>query len=386
MTHLFVLGASDPEMSAIETLLTQCGVPFVYAMICGRRVSAGEAYSYARTYIDYDTKAAVVREGGTFHFVECDIEIDPEDVDKVAVCRYDHHRPGDPGFGHGPEEFLSASSIGQVISGLAKLGLLHLSPQFLAASYCGDNDLELTCGAFGAVTRYTQCPAPNTPYMAWWVGAGAVGGRSLGWQIPQELVLIAAADHCLAHAYAGRCPGVASDALMHHRTVQRARFTERSFYDIMADIEAARVALLAAPELVLSSHQCRNVVVRDMRGMYTVTTTLVAPFCEGATVDSAGVGDAVYVVAGPRDEGCWDEGGHVTVVSRGVHELPEAGTRYGIAYIADGLPLPDGRIKTVCSGPAEVIEAFLRWAPSNGLVDCYGDPARGFAGGYHAST
>jgi hypothetical protein len=72
---------------------------------------------------------------------------------------------------------------------------------------------------------------------------------------------------------------------------------------------------------------------------------------------------------------------------RGVHVpgLPDAGTRYGIPYIADGLPGSDGRIKIVCSGDAEVIRAFLDWAKPQGLVDCYGDPERGFAGGYHAA-
>jgi hypothetical protein len=70
---------------------------------------------------------------------------------------------------------------------------------------------------------------------------------------------------------------------------------------------------------------------------------------------------------------------------RGQHvaELPEAGTRYGIAYIAEGLPDGSGRIKVVCSGTKEVVTAFLtHWADRNDLYDCYGDPERGFAGGY----
>src|SRR5690606_18273210 len=70
---------------------------------------------------------------------------------------------------------------------------------------------------------------------------------------------------------------------------------------------------------------------------------------------------------------------------RGVHvpELPEASAREGICFVADGLPR-DGRIKVVCqSGTPEQIQTFMEvWAPANGLTDVYGDPARGFAGGY----
>jgi hypothetical protein len=64
---------------------------------------------------------------------------------------------------------------------------------------------------------------------------------------------------------------------------------------------------------------------------------------------------------------------------RPVGDLTEA--REG--YIADGLPGPDGRRHVVASGSRLQIRAFLRsWAPAQGLTDLYGDPERGFAGGY----
>lgn len=64
-------------------------------------------------------------------------------------------------------------------------------------------------------------------------------------------------------------------------------------------------------------------------------------------------------------------------------ELSEAATRLGVSYIAGPLASPDGRRKITCSGSAEQVRAFLEvWAPGHGLVDLYGDPARGFAGGY----
>ena len=71
---------------------------------------------------------------------------------------------------------------------------------------------------------------------------------------------------------------------------------------------------------------------------------------------------------------------------RGEHvpELPEAAVREGMAYLAT-VTDRDGRRKVVLGGhaDAETVRAFLeRWAPHEGLVDLYGDPARGFAGGY----
>lgn len=48
-------------------------------------------------------------------------------------------------------------------------------------------------------------------------------------------------------------------------------------------------------------------------------------------------------------------------------------------------PDRDGRRKVVLGGHTtpETVRAFMaEWAPAQGLVDIYGDPARGFAGGY----
>src|SRR5690606_41558073 len=62
-------------------------------------------------------------------------------------------------------------------------------------------------------------------------------------------------------------------------------------------------------------------------------------------------------------------------------------SREGACFIADGLPDPDGRIKIVCqNGTPEQIEAFREWAEHRGLVDFYGDPARGIAGAYEITA
>src|SRR5690606_24913959 len=67
--------------------------------------------------------------------------------------------------------------------------------------------------------------------------------------IPSPLILAAAADHCLAAAYAGECPGVDPDALMVWRAETRAAFQGRSPDDILADVERARQALREAPRI-----------------------------------------------------------------------------------------------------------------------------------------
>jgi len=67
-----------------------------------------------------------------------------------------------------------------------------------------------------------------------------------------------------------------------------------------------------------------------------------------------------------------------------IPELPEAAMLEGVAYITLVIDR-DGRQKIVLGGytTPEIVQAFmLEWAPKQGLVGIYGDPARGFAGGY----
>jgi hypothetical protein len=150
-------------------------------------------------------------------------------------------------------------------------------------------------------------------------------------ELADEILLAAAADHCLAAAYRGECPGVDPDRLMRWRAESRAKFQGRPVEAVLADVERAREALRAAPEIDLTP----SITARDMRGQK-------------------------------------------------IQELPEASAREGLCFIADGLPGRDGLVKVVCqSGTPEQIRAFMEaWGPAEGLQDIYGDPARGFAGGY----
>lgn len=220
----------------------------------------------------YRCPVPAVPDGATVYAVEC-IDVLPE-----GWVRIDHHRPGDPGYGCPPSIFFSASSIGQVIAELDLLGVASILP---AADII-------------------------------------------------EAIFAAAADHCLAAAYRGECPGVDPDALMHWRVETRAAFQERPSSEILADIQRACVVLREAPTIDIG-----GCAVRDLR-------------------------------------------------DRVVPELPEAAVREKVAYLSL-VTDRDGRTKVVLGGHTTptTVRAFLDdWAPAHGLVDTYGDPARGFAGGY----
>ena len=327
-SRLWILGSPDPEMVAIESLLRECGETVAYAVDGrGERARGADAYrahcEAARGYT------------GTVYTVECAVDVLDADVSgsvdcDCAVIRIDHHSPGDPGYGRPPAKFLAASSLGQVIAELARLGKLEeweaVGGGDDGFSYLGEEDIDMA--------------GLDSP--AWVVGGYDDSCQAcVSYVVPHDLVLTAAADHCLSAAYRGECPGVDPDELMRWRAESRAKFQGRSVDELLADIERARVVLEGSYSVLLEGCQytphptdVAGIHARDMRGQH-------------------------------------------------VPELPESGTRYGIAYIADGLPDRDGRKKVVCSGPTEVVRAFIEhWAPANGLVDMYGDPARGLAAGY----
>jgi len=291
LPRVWALGAPDPEMERIDSLLRREGENVVYATADGRRVHAGNAY-----------RADDIDRASTVYWVECA----PPAPAKNHVF-FDHHRPGDRGYGRSPRDFFPASSLGQVVLYLARRGRL---PRVW------DRD-HTPLGQYDpGDVRYAEG--------RWVVGAGA------RWVIiPSDLVISAAADHCLRAAYAGLCPGVEPAQLAEFRLAVRAQHRGRSESSLRADIDAA-IDRLGRADCIWFSDRA---VVRDMRGPL-------------------------------------------------VPELPEAAAQNLMDYIAGPIDCPDGRQKIVVSGRAATIEEFFRWAPPNGLIDTYGDPARGFAGGY----
>lgn len=338
--RIFVVGSEDPEMRLICSILHHKGERVAYACIeestpdgsklSYRRVSPNEAHC-AHAVCWWMSDAKVYRPIDTIDtcmvWVECRVpdQLRPEELVDFLV---DHHSKGDPVLGRRPSEYWIASSLGQVCE------LLSLGIEF-ATREDGQVDARWvrTPGCRGHSGKHGL---PISAFEQDWQLMKAVR--------PEDALLVAAADHCLIHAYAGRCPGVDPEALARFRAKSRAAFQRRSVEDVLRDVEAANIELRAAPRIDIGrpvafsgkfSGPGQQAIVRDMR----------------------------------RD--------------RPVPELPEAAARLGESYLSGPLIGPDGRRKYTVSGPTSVVRQFLTyWAPRMGLVDTYSDPERGLAGGY----
>lgn len=152
----------------------------------------------------------------------------------------------------------------------------------------------------------------------------------LGLEPTQRQRVIAAADHCLTAAYKGLCPGVTPDELRAFREETRSRARNVSREELARQIEEAMKALTCAPRIRLAD-------------------TDVAWFEEMDTAPA---------------------------------EVSEASARMGMPYVYLSRQ-DDGRVKAgIRSAPADVVRV---WLDHCGLSSTYGDPQRGFAGGYFAS-
>jgi hypothetical protein len=141
----------------------------------------------------------------------------------------------------------------------------------------------------------------------------------------QAQLIIAAADHCLTAAYQGRCPGVSPLDLAAWRIKSRCMARGLSEEELTRQIGEASAILQTAPTVVLAQ-------------------TKVA-FLEEPPL-----------------------------------EVSEASARMAMPYIyvrrQDAKRIKSG----IRSAPPEVVQA---WMDKCGLQNMYGDPQRGFAGGYH---
>jgi len=310
--RLWILGADDPEMQRIEELLRSRGEDIAYARADGgRRIYPSEAYSLPT--IDL---GAWGERPSEIIFVECAAQVidtslwhGMSDEHDVPIVYIDHHRPGDPGHGMPPEDFMSASSVGQVYA-----HLLAPPSRVVAgtrARFRHEHEDGWSVYADIYIDARDDDDAPRVTVRV---------------RIPHATVLAAAADHCLAAAYAGQCPGVDPDELREWRVLTRAEYQHRAVEALQADIDAAMDVLRQSPQMADG--------VFDLRG-------------------------------------------------RGrVPELPEAACILGVGYLAE-VEEQSGRHKIVVGGaaPADFIGAFLRGEIAE-VIDTYGDPARGFAGGY----
>jgi len=323
----------DPEAAAIAALLRKPRIP------------DGSGGDVAESW-DAATVQSIRHSGGSIYAIEREDwpawAAGPETDCAAAVVRIDHHAPGDPGYGRPPDEFLPASSIGQVVSDLARS--TTVAAGWEPHGYAPDEYApELAYPSPGEIRLIDPGWAVHSP--------------AIGWRlVPREIVMVAAADHCLGAAYRGECPGVDPEALMRWRVASRAAHQGRSVDAVLADIAAARVRLRAAPHIPLQSP----------------STGPIAGICDG------------YCGEGPHEH---PDAAFFVADLRGaeIPELPEAACREGIAFLATPRPTErDPRRKVVLQcATAEQLAAWPTWAAANGITDLYGgDPMRGFAGGY----
>lgn len=248
--YFFVLGAPDHEMQEIARVCRERGLAHGHALIEGRIVHSHQAY-------DATGVRGVIPSGYHIVFVECAVMgLYPDVV-------IDHHKPGDPGYGKTPEQYLEGSSLGQF--------------------------LEL-----------------------------------VGMEPTQRQRVIAAADHCLTAAYAERCPGVTREELQAFRQETRSMARRIPEHELLRQVNEAVSVLMQAPKIMLAGHS-------------------------------------------------------VAWIEEPPAEVSEASARLGLPY-AYVRQENDGRIKAgIRSAPAPVVE---EWMDKCGLQSLYGDPQRGFAGGY----
>ena len=263
-----ILGAGDPEMSAIAAACDKLGIRTLQAATAdGVACRPGNAYT-ADGFVEggIQTDDYVIS-------VECVV------VGLTPNFCADHHNPGDRGYGRPPEEFWSASSIGQVYAHLQEGGLPVM------------NLVE----AFGP-----------------------------------ERLLVAASDHCPSHAFMGRCPGIDIAALKAMRARNSAAFCNMSVEEWTAIVDSSIAILRELP------------VATAGGGEYRVSTTEV-PLLNHAQL-IAGIPVQYIMPGNARDPRC----------------------KMGLL-----------------GGEPEMIRAWMDQKSGCGeLVGIYGDPVRGYAGGY----
>jgi hypothetical protein len=129
----FILGALDPEMHTIETLLAGVKRHFVHARLNGRRVVSGNAYVADALSGAIDWTQPVV-------WVECSVPALRCEQHAVA----DHHKPGDPGYGLPAECYWQGSSLGQVCT-LLQIGQNKPLSIIAASDHCLNHAYQGLC-------------------------------------------------------------------------------------------------------------------------------------------------------------------------------------------------------------------------------------------------
>lgn len=176
----FILGAMDPEMELIKTVLDTVGAKYEFAKVNGVLVNPTNAYNCDNT----------LNEAEKICFIECR---NPKIIEFISI---DHHNKGDYGYKLGADKFLEASSIGQLLS-------------FLIQNF--EKEFELL-DFVGFISKESYGFYFDIKLNMWVYGCGTIS-----YIIKKEIVFVAAIDHCSAEAYKGNCLGICVDQLMNDR-------------------------------------------------------------------------------------------------------------------------------------------------------------------------
>ncbi len=177
----FILGAMDPEMELIKSILDTIGANYELAVdINGALVNPTSAYECVNT----------LGEADKICFVECR---NPEIIEFISI---DHHNRGDFGFLLGAKRFLQASSLGQLLHFLAE----RFETEFEDLNFVGFSSAGAGVNGFYYENEH------------WLLRMNAIT-----YIIPEHIVLCAATDHCSGEAYQGNCPGVSLKQLINTR-------------------------------------------------------------------------------------------------------------------------------------------------------------------------
>ena len=194
---LFVLGAHDPEMAKIESILRLLGYQFVYALDGEKRSIVSSAYS--STHFNVFNLNIV--------YIECDSIYDN---DKMVFL--DHHKEGDYGYLLDYNDFIEASSLGQFF----KYILIH-------DFYYVVSILNLKVDSFKRSYKEVMYFNNDNWYLDTKEGTVI---------IPEDIVLLSGIDHCLSDAYKGKCKGIDKDLLFEIRISQLSSNLNMNIEDI----------------------------------------------------------------------------------------------------------------------------------------------------------
>ena len=190
MNQVFILGSEDPEMDHIEEILLFNNLSYGYATKNGKRCHPGNSYHADNDLSKYDQ----------IIFIEANTTVSYKNT-----ISFDHHHEGDYGYHLNHEDFLTASSIGQLISYLIKNKLCQT-----------DNFVHSTSNVqnFMFIDNQWVFLFDNKKFF-----------------IPQKYVISAAYDHSLCAVYQDLCKGICVQSVFSSRLLD---FSNR--FDLHLDV------------------------------------------------------------------------------------------------------------------------------------------------------